>query len=320
MPALPQTGDLTKQYLSLERQIVGFRPNPGASYPIGSCVKLLSRDQQNYPDAKTVGPPVLTAAQQLIMGVVSDTWPGFDGNGATVAPSSLARGTSEVQVVTIGYHPAALVDQSGTGATSITNETPLVPSRATAGYMQGIAAGVGGLGTAAVAFLPASGVCSTLTAAALAQATLTDTIAGTPAIGDVLSITLQIPYTLASPGVAQTYTLSHTLIAGEQTTVTTAALALLTAINLDPILKLYYIASQSSGVVTITTVQGAAWLVTFGTSALGLTDQFSFTWGGSAANGATMTVAATGGSTATASAGTFSNGTGYKGSIPAFVV
>lgn len=325
MPAIQQTADLTENNLGFNATPESYRAAAGSVFASGACVKFVSRDKQVYPDLKTVDLASTNANQQLIAGLVSASWPGFDGAGGNVGPSPNARGTKPLSVIIAGYHPGALIDQSGAAAAAITNETPLIPSRATAGRMQGVATAVGGLGTAAVASLPSAGLCSNLTAGALVQASQIITIAGAPAQGDVVSATLQIPYTTANPGVVQTKTVS--VVAGAAPTATTVAVQLAAAINADPTLKKFYLASNAAGVVTVasigSSVTSAPFAVTFAGSYNGTTivsDQFSFNFGGSAANGATVAAAAVGGSTATVGGGALAGGVGYFGSIPAIVV
>jgi len=320
--AVQQTTDATKQNLGYNRSENSYRPLPGVAYPIGLIVKFASLDQQVWVDENMVIPATTAATQQLQIGVVSDMWGGFGPAFGYTAPLTNARGTFNVDVITQGYHPALLIDQSGTGAATITNETPIIPSRGTSGYGMGTTTPVAGLGTTAVAMLPASGLCSSLTAAALVQASCTDTITGAPALNDVITVTVQIPYVTANPGVAQTRSVATTLTAAQAVSVTTAAAAVVAACNADAIYSLYYIASNVAGVITHTVVQGGTFTVNYSGTYNGTTvvvSQFSFTTSGSAMNGATHTSAAVGGSVSTAS-GNFANGTGYKGSIPAQVV
>lgn len=326
MPALGQTADLTRSGdYSYWRQIDAYRPIANTSYSIGALVQLVSQDQQVAPDGRTVGLPATGAAQQLLLGVVSDAWAGFDGAGATLSPSVNARGTQAIDVVLQGYHPAGLVDQAGTGAATITNGVPLTNSRRTAGYMQGVSSPVAGSGTIGNAVLPASGLCSSLTAATLAQGSNTVTVGGTPATGDVLNVTVQIPYNTTAPGTAQTRTVTTTLTAGQAASTTTAATALAAALNADAVFATYYVATSSVAVVTITVVATAPpFLVTFSTTWAGqtvLAGMFTFSFSGSAANGATLasSVGAGAGSTLT-TAGNIAGGAGYFGAIPMLVI
>ncbi len=324
MPYGAQTRDLTNQYRAYDRVLDTFRVLGGVNYQPGLCVALASMDQQTFSDETTVGLAPAAANQQLIMGVVAETWAGF--NGSLGAPSFLApanaalmRGTVGVDVVTQGFHPAAFVDGSGTGAAAIVNGTPLIASRATPGYLQGGSA-VGGLGTAAIAMLPATGIGSSITAAALAQATATDTLTGAPAAGDTLSVTIQAPYISGSPGVAQTLTFTTPpLTAGQAASVTTAAAALAAYLNAQPAFAQYFTATSALGVVTIT-VNGSSspFLVTFGSGSVA--NSFSIGISGMVANSLSFAVSSTGGTISTASGATLAGGTGYKGTLPVYVV
>jgi hypothetical protein len=330
MPFIRQTSDLTKQYLSYNRDLDSFRPVSNVNYPVGAVTQLVSMDLQTYLDEITVALPGTGANQQNIMGVVSDSWPGFSGSltgsqvPVTLSPSNVvtARGTIGVQIVLRGYHPAILIDQSGTGAVTVTNQIPLVPSRATAGYTQGVATGVGGLGTVAIAMLPASGIGSSLTAAALAQASQTDTLTGTPAVGDILNVTIQSPYSTTAPGTAQTTTYSTSpLTAAQATTVTTAATFLAAQLNGNSAFATYFTAASAAGVVTVT-VNALAnpFLITYATLGT-LTNQFYISISGMVSNSLTFAVSTTGtgGTVSTAGGATFAGGTGYKGIVPGYV-
>src|SRR5579875_604980 len=123
MPAITLSGDVTREgSFSYNRAVQAFRAVPGQTYLVGSCVKLASQDLQIASDAQTVIPTKNASGQQLIMGVVSDTWAGFDLAGATVAPASTARGVPYVDLVVQGYTSIGLIDQGGAGAVTITNE------------------------------------------------------------------------------------------------------------------------------------------------------------------------------------------------------
>lgn len=326
MTYLGQTGDLTSQYLSFQVTEDDYRAVANTLYQPGMCVQFAAIDKQIYPDQKTVQPAGTGANQQLVIGLVSEAWPGFNGSiGAAsfTSPTSTLtqRGTSGVTVKTGGYHPAALIDQSGTGGATITNQTPLVPSRATAGYMQGVATAVGGLGTAAVALLPSSGIGSSISAGALTQASQTVTIAGVPAQGDVISVTLQMPYSTAQPGVAQTTTFTcPALTSGQAASVTTAAAAVVAYLNGQVAFSTFFTASNAAGVITIAVnALASPFLVTFGSGGT-VTDSIIISLSGSVGNSITISCAAVGGSTATAGAGTLASGVGYKGVIPVIVV
>lgn len=325
MTYLGQTGDLTSQYLSYQCTEDDFRAVAATTFSPGMAVQIAAIDKQLYPDNKTVQPTGTAANQQLIAGVVSEAWPGFNGSIGTASytsPSSstTVRGTAGVLVKTSGYHPSVLVDQSGTGGATISNGTPLIPSRATSGYSQGGTAAAG-LGTVGVAVLPSSGIGSSISAGALTQASQTVTIAGTPAAGDVISVTLQMPYSTAAPGVAQTTTFTcPALTSGQAASVTTAAAAVVAYLNSQTAFSTFFTASSNLAVVTITVnALASPFLVTFGSGST-VTGSITLSLSGAVGNSITISCAATGGSSATAGAGTLANGVGYKGTIPAIVV
>lgn len=315
------------QYRSYERSIKAYRPIATVVYNPGSVLQNVSADLELYPDEKCVQLSATAAAQQSLVGVVAETWPGFSGsvspNNYTAPPTfTNFRGTVLIDAVSQGYHPAILVDQSGTGAVTLVDKLPLVASRATAGYAQGVAAAsaLGGTSVVANAKLPASGIGSSLTAAALAQASQTDTIAGTPAVGDTLSVTIQSPYIASAPGVAQTTTwTTPPLTAAQAVSVTTAALALLTYLNAQPSFSKYFTATQVAGVVTIAVnALSTPFAINFGTGTT-VANAFNIGLSGMVSNSLTFAVAATGGSTATAGAANLAAGTGYKGIVPGYV-
>ena len=329
MPYIAQTVDLTSQYLQFYRSEDTFRPLPATTFVPGTAVKFVPLNSQVYPDQKTVTLTGTGAGQQLIVGVVSDTWNGF--NGSIGSPSYLSpasanpvRGTQGVDVIVAGYHPAVYVDQSGTGATAITNGTTLIASRATAGYAQGATSAVSAYGGIGTAMLPSSGVGSvSITAAALTQASQTDTLTGTPAAGDTLSVTIQTPYTMSAPGVLQTTTwTTPALTSGQAATVTTAAAALVAYLNAQTSFSQFFIASNSSGVVTVT-VNALAnpFLVTYsnGIDGQAMAGFFNISLSGTVANTLTFAVASTGGTVSTAGAATLASGAGFLGTLPALV-
>ncbi|GAC1496108.1 MAG: hypothetical protein NVS1B2_15840 [Vulcanimicrobiaceae bacterium] len=325
MPDIAQTKDLTRQYVSYDRSIDTFRPVTGVLYTPGLCVKLAALDLQVYPDQSTVALPGVAANPQLIMGVVAEVWPGFAGSiGAAsyLAPNqTLARGSQGVDLVILGYHPAVFIDQSGVGAVTVTNEVPVIPSRATSGYVQGVATAVGALGSVGVAMLPAAGIGSSLTAAALAQAAQTSTVAGVPAVGDTLSVTIQAPYASGAPGVVQTTTFTTAgLTAAQAASVTSAAAALVTFLNAQAAYSQYFTATSALGVVTHTVnALSNPFAIIYGTGTT-IASQFNLGVSGSFANALTFAAAATGGSTHTAGGATFAGGTGYKGTVPVYVL
>lgn len=338
MPYTVQTRDLTGQYLGFDRDIDTFRPAINTTFTPGLAVKLVDQSLQVFPDEATIGLPGTTigATQNLLMGIVADTWPGFSGS---IAPpqftsgtsTTLQRGTTGVDVVLRGFHPALFIDQSGAGAVTIVNGLPIVPSvvAASAGRGQGVATATatGGLGTIAVAMLPVGAALfgSSLTAAALAQATATFTIAGTPTVGDVYTYTVDAPFSTANPGVRQIFTyVIPPLTAAQAVSATTAALAVLTFLNAQPSFSQYYTATQAAGVITWT-VNALAnpFQVTFGSAGV-LTAQYNLSISGmilnnAAAGGFVVTAAVVGVSTNVVTT-QFAGGTGYKGTIPVYVV
>lgn len=322
MPYISQTTDLTTQYKSYPRAESDWRPGPSITFTPGLAVKLASQDVQIYPDAKTIVLTATGAGQESILGVVSDDWTGFTPGGSFASPATAPRGTTGVRVVSAGYHPGVLVDQSGTGAVTITNGIPLVASRATAGYSQGVAAASapGAYGCVGVASLPASGIGSSLTAAALAQASQTDTLTGTPAVGDTLSVTIESPYIGTAPGVAQTTTWTTPgLNTAQAVSVTTAAAALRDYLNGQASFSKYFTATASAGVLTVTVNSAAAlFRINFG-SGTTVTAAFDIAISGMVANSLTFAVAATGGTIATAGGANLAGGTGYLGPVPALV-
>lgn len=323
--------DLGSQYLDFERSTKDYRPLANTVYTPGSLLQFASLDTQPWPDAKGAQLSAIAANQQSLLGFVADTWPGFNGSIGTpnlpanyTSPVTLTalRGTLDVNAVTQGYHPGVLLDQSGSGAVTVVDKLSLIASRATVGYVQGGSASAPAGGTAVVAnaVLPASGIGSSLTAAALAQASQTDTIAGTPAVGDTLSVTIQSPYVSSAPGVAQTTTwTTPPLTTAQAVSVTTAAAALVAYLNAQANFSKYFTATNLVGVVTVTVNAAAALFnVNFG-SGTTETANFSISISGMVANSLTFAVAATGGSTATAGAANLASGTGYKGVVPALV-
>lgn len=334
MPYAAQTRDLTGQYLGYDRDIDTFRPAIATTFTPGLAVKIVDQTLQIYPDEATIGLPSTTigATQNLLMGVVAETWVGFGGSvvpGQFTSASSptTTRGTTGVDVVLRGFHPALFIDQSGSGAVTIVNGLPIVPSVATAGRGQGVATATatGGLGTIGVAMLPVGSFFgSSLTAAALAQAAATFTIAGTPTVGDVYTYTVTAPFSTAAPGVAQVYTfVVPPLTSAQAVSATTAALAVLTFLNAQPNFSQYWTATQAAGVITWT-VNALAnpWQITFGTNGV-LTNQYNLALSGMIANNATnglaVTAAVTGVSTNVVTT-QFAGGTGYRGTIPVYVV
>lgn len=319
--------DLGSQYRSYERSEKIYRPLANTTYNPGSVLQNVSTDLEIWPDEKGAQLSAIAANQQSLVGVVAETWPGF---GASIVPASYTsaasftafRGTVGIETITQGYHPSILLDNSGTGAVTVVDKLPLIASRATAGYAQGVAAAsaLGGTSVFAAAKLPASGIGSSLTAAALAQATAIDTLTGTPAVGDTLSVTIQSPYINTAPGVLQTTTYTTPpLTAAQAVSVTTAALALLTYLNAQPSFSQYYTASQVAGVVTITVnALSNPFRINFG-SGTNETNFFNIGISGMVANSLTFAASSTGGTISTATNATFTGGTGYKGIVPGYI-
>ena len=310
-----------------------FRPTAGTVYLSGSILQMVAQDSQVYPDESTAGLSGTAANQMKLCGVVSETWPGFNASIGTptfTAPSNLVGeyGTTFVVAVVKGYHPGVLIDQSGSGAVTIVDGLAIIASRATAGYGQGgsASAPAGGSAVIANAALPAAGIGSSITAAALAQASQTDTITGTPAVGDTLSVTIQSSYIASAAGTAQTTTCTTPpLNAAQAVSVTTAAAALVAYLNAQTNFALYFTATNSSGVVTVTVnTLASLFTVNFsgGVGAPGYTSiasAFQIGISGMVANSLSFAVAATGGSVATPGGAVLAGGTGYKGPLPAWV-
>lgn len=340
MPGLTQAVDLGAQYLSYEREEWAGRPVAAVTYSPGMVLQRVSQDLQVYPDANTVNLPSAGTLRTKLVGVVADTWPGFSGSlgtntqytsnatlpaYASPANQAVIRGTLGIDYVKKGFHPALLIDQSGTGAVTLTDGLGIVAAgvNGAPGYGQGIGiAAATPLTVYALASLPASGIGSSITAAALAQASQTDTLSGTPAAGDVLSVTIQSPYTAATLNTAQTMTwTAPPLTAGQAATVTTAALALLTYLNSQTTFSQYFTATQAAGVMTVTVnALGTFFRVYTAAGVQGNPSFFDIALTGMISNSLTFAVATvTGATVSTAGAANLAGGTGYKGPIPAFV-
>jgi hypothetical protein len=331
--SLPNTGGRGRQ---------GFRPsNAVNTYTLGTVVQLVPVSGQIYPDFQTVQPTPAAAGGTKLAGVVASDWGGFDGQGSlnssyiSAALQTNIVGTQFINTVVKGI-TYVWIDQSGGAAVTCVDGLPLSTSSVTAGYAQGsslvLTAGAALVG---VANLPASAVMGySLTAAALAQASGTVTITGTPASGDVLTVTLGPVYTDLQPGTVQTHSISVTLNATTAASVTTAATALAAALNADSYFATptvhgtggWFIATSSAGVVTITVNAFAnAWLVTGGTTsgAGNAQEQYRFYTFISGMIGNSITLATTAsagaGSIVTASGANLASGTGYKGKVPAMI-
>lgn len=334
MPAIAQAAYRGTQYRSYGQAKWSFRPVANTSYPAGTILQLVAQDKQLFPDEATAQPCAAGQTSQLLCGVVDPAWPGFSGSisASTTSPNSIAAvyGTAYVEAIVKGFVPQILIDQSGTGAVTLTNGLPIVSSRNTAGYGQGIATATAVTGSAVIACaaLPSSGIGSSITAAALAQASQTATVA-TPASGDTLNLTIQSPYTATSAGTAQTTTWSLTLNATTAASATTAAAAMVAYLNAQASFSQYFIATNSAGVITVT-VNALANLFSVdysgGIGAPGYAgveaNQFSISLSGMVANSLTFacTVTGSGGTTFTAGSTTFAGGTGFLGSLPAWVI
>jgi hypothetical protein len=334
MGSATSVSDFGSQYRDYERGARKYRPAVASTvYSPGIALQFSSQDIQPYPDQKGVGLPGTGANQQSIVGIVSETWVGFGGSvspanytsGANLT-AGLVRGTQYIDAVISGFHPSVLVDQSGAGAVTIVDKLPLIASRGTAGYLQGgsVSAPNGISAFAGNASLPASGIGSSITAAALAAASQTDTIAGAPAAGDTLSVTIQTPYVPSAPGTAQTTTwTTPPLTSAQAVSATTAAAALVAYLNAQPSFSAFFTAANAAGVVTVTVNNFSVtspmfFKVNFGS---GSTEAsfFTISLSGMVANSLTFAVAATGGSTATAGGANLAGGTGFKGYLPALV-
>lgn len=332
MPYIAQTRDLTNQYLSYGRTLADYRPVAGTLYALGMNCNLVPQEQMVYPDAGTVQPtPIVTTQQSLVVGVVCEVWPGFNLTGippapptpqqppSFMSPSSIrtARGTQGVLMVVRGYCPSVLVD--ATAGVAIGNGTLLIPSATTAGYAQGSSSAptvamsiVGG------AMLPSSGFGSVIGNGALVQASQTATVA-TPVAGDVLGITLQMPYSSAAPGIPQTQTFFYTVLTGQ--TATQVGTAFAAQLNGSAGFAQFYTASAAAGVITVAVNANATPFAIY----LGLgnivTGQWNISLSGIVGNSITFAVSKTGLGTTTIAAGgaTLAGGAGFKGYIPAFI-
>ena len=345
MPSWSNIADLTTNNLpnmgGSGRQ--SFRvSNAVNTYTPGTVCQLAAIDSQVLPDFQTVIPMAAAANGSKFAGVVQVPWNGFDNAGnlnasyISVASQLNSRGTvyCPLQVKGVAY---IWVDNAS--GTTITDGIPLTSSANTAGYAQGVAKASALPTILGYANLPASGIGSSLANAALVQASQTFTVAGTPAAGDVLTVTIQAPYTDLQPGTAQTNAVSVTLNSTTAATVTTAAAALVVALNASPYFQVqtvhgvgspppYFIpATNSAGVVTVTVNTLAnPFLVTGGsTNAAGTAiEQWRYYIGisGVVANSLTTaaSVSAGAGSTLTAGGANFASGAGYKGKIPAIIL
>lgn len=327
-----QTRDLTKQYLQYTQELLDFRPSASQQYPPGTVCMLAPLDQQQYPDQGTIIPTpavantaVPTLPPYNVVGVVAKQWPGFDGAGFPpnfTAPQNVTapggtRGTQGVLLVIGGYSPMVRIDASA--GETISNGVILVPSTVTAGAAEGATdLPTVGFGVVGSAYLPAAGIGSSITSAALVQARQTATIA-TPAAGDVINLMLQMPYTDAAPGEAQTVTYSMPITTGM--TATTAATAFATYLNGIPGFAYFYTATSTAGAVTIAVnALSSLFYVNYGWGQ-NVTGAFGISLSGQIGNYMTIacSVSGSGGTTFTAGGTTLAGGTGFLGTIPALV-
>lgn len=330
MPYIQQSRDLTKQYLSFGRNLSDYRPIANALYLPGTNCNLVPLDQQVYPDQGTVQPtPIVVAQQGLVCGVVSEVWQGFSPTNTPTnalqtptfqSPNSIltARGTQGVLLVVRGHHPGVLVDT--TAGVAIGNGTFLIPSATTAGYAQG-ATTVPSLAMSTIggAMLPAAGLGSVIGSGSLAQASQTATIAGTVTAGDVLTLTLQYPYSPTNPGVPQTQNFSYVVLPAQ--TATTAGTAFANQLNGNAGFSQFYTASSAAGVMTIAVnALATPFLITVGSGNI-VTGQWAVSLSGSVGNSITFAAAKTGPGATTFVAGgaTLAGGVGFKGYLPAFI-
>ena len=334
---LPNTGGVGKQSYRVSNAANAYIPNIACG--------LVAVDSQVLPDFQTVQPLAAGTTTPLFTGIVAPGWNGFDNTGTrntayTSATSTTnVRGTQYVPLVVKGI-AYVWIDGSGSGAVDITNGVQIVSSRSTAGYGQGVALATATprSGLIGNANLPASGIGATLKAAALAQASTTFTLTGTPAAGDTITCTIQAPYTDLQPGTAQTFSVVTTLNSTTAASVTTAATAVAAALNANPYFAVqsvhnvgspppYFTATSSAGVVTVTVNTLAnPFLVTGGTTNAAGTAveqwRYYISISGATANTLTTVGTATGGTTNTVAGATFNSGTpgtGYKGICPVMV-
>lgn len=328
MPYITDSADMTTNNLPNYggRICEDYAPSPiSATYLPGTVLQLVAIDKQLYPNRRTVQPMPAGTTATKFAGVVASSWGGFDGSvdgSYTSTPNTayLLRGTQFIQAVCKGAS-SILVDQAGSGAVTLVDGLQLVSSRNTAGYAQGVAVSTAvGAALLGVASLPSTGIGSSITAAALAQASQTATVA-TPASGDILNLTIQAPYTQAAPGVVQTYTWSLLLNSTTAASATTAAAAMVAYLNSQANFALYFIATNSSGVITVTVnALSSPFQVTYG-SGTTLTGVFTLGISGMVANSLTFacSVTGSGGTTFTAGGANLASGTGYLGIVPAFI-
>ena len=325
---VPQGADLTRNAIALNRITDDYRPGLGFAYPSGTVVCLPALDLQAFVDMRTVVPSPAAANVPLLIGVVSaesvsKTTGGFDGLGAVVsAANAAARGTQKLALTIYGQHDGVLVDNSGAGSAAIVHGTMLTSSVVTSGSAQGVTAAPPPNALLGSAVLPLAGLGATFGAGALVAAAITGTLT-VAAPGQTVFATLQIGDSQNFPGVAQTRTISVVLNATNGASVTTAAAALAAAINADPIASLIYVATSALGVVTLTALATGLFSRFFvpamqNTSLAFNYAGYRFNTAGTGGNGLTTAFGGSGGATATGG-GALAGGTGYKGTIPAFI-
>lgn len=326
-----QTRDLTKQYLQYTQELLDFRPSANQQYPPGTVISLAPLDQQQYPDQGTVIPTPVVASTGItlpppnVVGVVAQQWPGFNGAGLpatftsppnVVSPSGV-RGTQGILAVIRGYAPAVRIDASA--GETIANGVLLVPSTVTAGCAEGAdEAPTVGFGLVGSAYLPGSGIGSSITSAALVQANQTATIT-TPAAGDVINLIIQNPYSDSQPGVPQTVMYSMPITTGM--TATTAAAAFAAYLNGIGGFSQYFTATSAAGVVTVAVnALSNPFYVNYGAGQT-VSGGFAISLSGQIGNYITFatSVSGSGGTGFAAGGATLTGGAGFLGTIPALV-
>ena len=325
---VPQSADLTKNAIALNRITDDYRPGLGFAYPSGTVVCLPALDAQAFLDMRTVIPSPAAANVPLLIGAVSaesisKTTGGFDGLGNAVSGANAAtRGTQKLALTIYGQHDGVLIDNSGAGSAAIVHGTMLTSSPVTSGSAQGVTVAPPPNALLGSAVLPLAGLGATFGAGALVAAAITGTLT-TAAAGQTVFATLQIGDNQNFPGIVQTRTVSVLLNATTGASVTSAAAALAAAINADPTLNQLYVATSALGVVTITALATGFFSRFFLTSLQNTSLSFNyagyrFNTAGTGGNGLTTSFGGSGGAVATGG-GALAGGTGYKGTIPAFI-
>lgn len=317
MPYIAQTRDLTKQYLSYGRILSDYRPVALTLYAPGTVVQLVPLEQQVYPDESTVVPTVtVTGQQNLVVGVVTESWPGFAGVSNAIpqpnqppsflSPSNAAtaRGTAGVTCVVQGFHPSVLVDL--TAGAAVVDGTILVPSTTTPGTAQGATAQPAvGMGIVGVAMLPTG---LTLGTGALTQATESIAFAGTALpVGTTATVTVTLP------GGGPSFSFSTTSTAVQAANAFATAIRNLMLANTS--FTQYFVPSGSGSpiVLTVAAPPGPSFLYNTPSGS-----QFPIALSGSVGNSVIVTATSSNiGLTITPSG--FTGGLGYQGTVPAFI-